>query len=138
MDALMQNPPVRAVMTPSPVWIMAGSSISRAWAMMQEHRIRHLPVVDGGRVLGVLSDRDLELVKRMRGVDPDDVTVDETMARDLLTVSPDSPLAEAARQMAQRKVGSAVVIDAGVPVGIFTTTDALRVLTALLEQRSAV
>lgn len=130
---LLRNPPVRAVMTESPVSVSTVTSISRAWTLMQEHRIRHLPVVDGDRVVGILSDRDLHLVKTMRGVDPDDVGVDETMVRDPFTLSPDVPLAEAARRMAELKVGSAVVVSGGKPIGIFTTTDALRALAVVLE-----
>lgn len=130
---LLGNPPVRTVMTESPVSVTTVTSISRAWALMQEHRIRHLPVVDGERVVGILSDRDLHLVKTMRGVDPDDVGVDETMVRDPFTIGPEVPLAEAARRMAELKVGSAVVVNGGKPIGIFTTTDALRALAVVLE-----
>lgn len=123
--------PIRRVMTQSPRTIDIGHHVAAAWALMQQHRIRHLPVLDGDKVVGVLSDRDLRMLQGLRGVDPADITVRETMQPEVYVVGPQTPLGEVAHTMAQRRIGSAVVMEEGAVVGIFTTTDALVVLDAL-------
>lgn len=123
---------VREYMTPNPLTLGAGGSLAQAWDLLQRHLIRHLPIVDEKeKLVGVLSDRDASLAKRERGVDPADVTVDEVMARDPYSVSPDTRLDETAAVMATRKYGCAVVVEGGKVAGIFTTTDALRALVEL-------
>ena len=129
--------PVRRVMTLSPRTIAIGHHVAAAWALMQQHRIRHLPVLDGDKVVGVLSDRDLRMLQSLRGVDPSDITVRETMQPTPYVVGPDTPLGEVAHTMAVRRIGSAVVMEAGEVVGIFTTTDALLVLDAIATSPDA-
>jgi acetoin utilization protein AcuB len=102
--------------------------------MMQEHRIRHLPVLDGGRIVGLLSERDLFLVETLPNVNPTNVRVDEAMVQEVFTVEPDAPIGEVVERMIARKVGSAVVCDEDRVVGVFTTIDALGALHELLEQ----
>lgn len=116
---------IRDYMSLSPRTIPLGTHIAAAWAMMQQHRIRHLPVVENGRVVGLISDRDLQILRALHGVDPDDIMVSELMQGDPYVVSPDEPLRRVAHEMATRRIGSAVVVDGGEVVGIFTTTDAL-------------
>jgi len=123
---------VRHYMTSPPHLLTTGSSLAQASDLMRRHRIRHLPVVGlDGRLRGVLSDRDLSLAKRERGVPPEDVTADEVMTRSPYAVSPDTRLGEAAAVMAERKYGCAVVVEQDRVVGILTTTDALRALVDL-------
>jgi acetoin utilization protein AcuB len=129
--------PVSRVMTLSPRTIAIGHHVAAAWALMQQHRIRHLPVLDGDKVVGVLSDRDLRMLQSLRGVDPSDITVRETMQPTPYVVGPDTPLGEVAHTMAVRRIGSAVVMEGGEVVGIFTTTDALLVLDALATSPNA-
>ena len=119
---------VRAFMTPSPVVIGHDQTLAYAHRVMREHEVRHLPVLDGGRLVGVVSQRDLHLVETLRDVDPERVTVEEAMTPEPFTVHPEAPLAEIARAMADHKYGSAVVVEDGKVVGIFTTVDALRAL----------
>jgi acetoin utilization protein AcuB len=95
---------------------------------MRQHGIRHLPVLEGGRVVGLLSERDALLVESLPGVNPTVVRVDEAMAQDVFQVSPEDPVAEVVETMIDRKVGSAVVVDEDRTVGVFTTVDALRAL----------
>lgn len=120
----------------SPARVLAtGSSLARAFELMRRHGIRHLPVVDHeGHLQGILSDRDIDLAKRERGIPPEDVTVDETMTRSPYTVTASTRLDEAAAVMAQRRYGCAVVVEGGRVVGILTTTDALRALVQLRAQ----
>jgi acetoin utilization protein AcuB len=121
-------------MSAAPHTIGAQQSLSAASRMMNQHKIRHLPVLDGGRLAGLLSQRDLELVQSLGGVDPDQVCVDEAMSPEPFTVEPDAPLEWVAATMADNKFGSAVVVEADRVVGVFTTIDALRALHDLLTQ----
>jgi acetoin utilization protein AcuB len=109
------------------------SPLSEAHRLMNDHAIRHLPVLEGGRLVGVVSMRDLHLIETLKGVDPQEVTVEEAMSQDAYTVPPGTGLTEVARTMAQHKYGSAVVARDGHVEGIFTTIDALRALDVLLS-----
>ncbi len=74
-------------------------------------------------------------MESLRDVDPRVVRVDEAMTREAFTVGPRASLVRVARHMAERKHGSAVVVERGRVVGIFTTTDALDALAVLLQPR---
>lgn len=124
-------------MTVSPVVIGSDRTLSDAHRTMREHGIRHLPVVDGGRLVGLVSQRDLYLAETLRGVDPETDAVREAMSADPYTVAPGAPLDEVAATMAERKLGSAVVVDRGSVIGLFTTVDALRALADLAGRRRA-
>jgi acetoin utilization protein AcuB len=105
--------------------IGAKEPLSAAYRLMQEHEIRHLPVVDGGELVGMLSLRDLHLLETFGDTNPDEIPVADAMATDVYAVPPHASLAQVCETMAERKIGSAVVMEREV-VGIFTTTDALR------------
>lgn len=122
---------VRDYMTASPEVVGRGTSISSAAERMKQHSIRHLPVVDGQKLIGVVSERDLRLITAMRGVNADQVPVDEVMTPAPYDVAPETPLDEAAAVMARCKYGSAVITEGGKVIGILTTTDALRALVEL-------
>jgi acetoin utilization protein AcuB len=124
---------VSRYMTPSPHSIGAEQSLSRARIVMLEHGIRHLPVLHGGELVGIVSDRDLHLVESLDGVDPRLVTVSDAMSQETYVVTADAPLAEVARRMAEKKYGSAIVLKDGKVVGIFTTVDACRALADRLR-----
>jgi acetoin utilization protein AcuB len=109
------------------------SPLSEAHRLMNEHAIRHLPVLEGGKLVGVVSMRDLHLIETLKGVDPKEVTVDEAMSQDAYTVPPGTELIEVARTMAMHKYGSAVIARDGHVEGIFTTIDALKALEAVLS-----
>jgi acetoin utilization protein AcuB len=126
-----QFPTVRAYMSPTPHTIGRAQPLTVALRMMREHGIRHLPVLDGGRLVGLLSERDVFLVESLPGTNPTDVRAEEAMVQGLLTTTPDAPLAEVVEAMVERKVGSAVVLEGELAVGVLTTIDALR---ALLDQ----
>lgn len=129
-----QFPVVSQYMTAAPHTIGPTRSLTAARRAMQDHQIRHLPVLEGGRVIGLLSERDLLLVETLQGVNPTEVRVEDAMVEDLFTVTPDTPVGEAVEQMIARKLGSAVVCRDDQVVGVFTTIDALRALHELLEQ----
>jgi len=130
-------PTIQKYMTTQPHSIGRDQKMSAAHKMMREHRFRHLPVLTGGRLVGVLSDRDLHLIETLRDVDPDQVPVEDAMTNDPYTVSPDSPLDEVVATMAEHKYGCAVVMQNNKLVGIFTTVDACRAFAELLHARLA-
>ncbi|HQR44630.1 MAG TPA: CBS domain-containing protein [Thermoanaerobaculia bacterium] len=129
-------PPIATIarhMTSSPATIEASRSLAEAHRTMRRHGIRHLPVVAGGSLVGILSLRDLHLLETLRDVDPEKVSVDEAMTRSPYTVEPGASVETVARTLAENKWGSAVVVDDGKVVGMFTTTDALKLLGRLLR-----
>jgi acetoin utilization protein AcuB len=124
-------------MTPAPHCIGLDQSLDLAAERMAQLGVRHLPVLDGGQLVGMLSERDIVF---LRSVAPEHVVklkVEEAMSGVPYCVDPGMPLADVARHMALRKLGSAVVAEHGRVLGVFTTTDALQVLSALLENRGA-
>lgn len=123
-------------MTVSPFVIGVADTLADARRLMRERGIRHLPVLDGGRLVGVLSQRDLHLVESLAGVDPATDTVREAMSGDPYAVPVGAPLEEVAATMAERRLGSAIVVDRGAVVGVFTTVDALRALATLARRRA--
>jgi acetoin utilization protein AcuB len=129
-----QYPTVRQYMTPSPWTIARNQALSVARKMMREHGIRHLPVLDASRAIGVITERDMLLVESFPGVNPTDVRVEEAMVADLFEVTPDAPLADVVETMLERKIGSAVVLEGQRVVGVFTTVDALRALRDVLAK----
>jgi acetoin utilization protein AcuB len=121
-------------MTYSPRSIGASQSLAEAHQLMRDNRIRHLPVLAGGALVGLVSERDLHLLETLQDVDPRSVAVDEAMSERPLTVAPEAALAPVVEEMWRRKLGSAVVVKDGRVVGMFTTNDALRALFELLSR----
>jgi len=119
------------VMTDCPHTIGAEQRLAVAFDCMRKHGVRHLPVLEGRRLVGVLSQRDLYFVESIAGVDRRVDKVAEAMTADVYTVAPGDLLVDVAEMMAKHKYGCAVVVDREHVVGIFTATDALRVLAEL-------
>jgi acetoin utilization protein AcuB len=130
-----QFPTVREFMTPSPLTVGRDSSLAAASQIMRKHLVRHLPVLHGGRIEGVVTERDLLFLESIPGVNPTVVRVEEAMVQDVFTVSPETPIGEAIETMIDRKLGSAIVCEGERVLGVFTTVDALRALHRQLEQR---
>ncbi len=102
--------------------------LATAIERMRQHTIRHLPVMDGPHVFGILSRSDVHGATQRHGAHAGARTVGDVCTRDPLMVAPFTPIVTVARQMLDRAVSSALVVDEGVLVGIFTSVDALRVL----------
>jgi acetoin utilization protein AcuB len=126
---------IERFMTPSPHTIGQEQPLSVAHRIMREYGIRHLPVLAGGKLIGLLSQRDLHFIETLRDVDPERVKVNEAMSQDVYAIGPRSPLREVAKEMAEHKYGAAVIVESGRVVGVFTTIDALRALSDLVEER---
>lgn len=118
-------------MTRSPHSIGRDQPLETAHAMMRRYGIRHLPVLECGRLAGIVSTRDLYLVESVPGVDARFTRVEEAMSQNTYCVRPDARVEEVAREMAEGKYGCAVVMVGDRVRGIFTTTDALRALAEL-------
>lgn len=134
--ARRKGAPISKYMTVSPHSIGADQTLEKAHEMMRKYRIRHLPVLAGSRLLGLVSQRDLYLIETLKDVDPNSVKVEEAMTQDVYRVEPDTPLDDVARAMVARKLGCAVVMEGAKVVGVFTTTDALYALVRGPEPRA--
>jgi acetoin utilization protein AcuB len=130
-------PTVQKYMTTSPHTIGEDQPMALAHRMMREHHVRHLPVLRGAKIVGVVSDRDLNMVETLQDVDPRKVLVNEAMSQEPYLVTPDTALDEVVGTMANNKYGSAVVTQHDKVVGIFTTVDACRAFADLLHTRLA-
>jgi acetoin utilization protein AcuB len=128
-------PHIKKYMTTLPHSIGTEQTLAQAEKMMDELDVRHLPVVRGEKLVGVLTDRDINFVESFRDVSPETVTVEEAFAEHPYIVSPEASLAEVCSEMASKKYGCAIVCDNNKLVGIFTWIDALIAMNQLLETR---
>jgi acetoin utilization protein AcuB len=116
----------RDLMTPSPHTIGASQTVAEASRRMRQAHVRHLPVLEGAHVVGMLSERDARLVDSVAGEKT--CLVSDVMTPEPYVVQAGADLKEIVETMAERKLGSAIVVDGAKVVGIFTTTDALHLL----------
>lgn len=126
----LRVPLVKAAMTPFPFSIPPEASVEDARRMMDEHEIRHLPVVAGEHLVGVVSDRDLR-GPLARG-EARSVLIGDVYERDVYVVELSQRLDVVLDQMLRRRIGSAIVARDGRVAGIFTTVDACGFLLRLL------
>jgi CBS domain-containing protein len=118
-----------------PFVIGTDDSLEEAIKSMRENDIRHLPVVLNDRLVGIVSERDLKAAESLEKASL--LTVGDIMKVDLFVVTKDTPLANVASEMADGKLGSAIIVDrSGKIEGIVTTTDALRMLSELIEDQT--
>lgn len=128
-------PIVGAVMTSFPYSIESAETVSNIEKMMDEHNIRHLPVQENGRVVGIVSERDLHyLIKRSASAEEKNKIV----ARDIMIAEPyvvpfRMPLNQVVGEMARRHIGSAIVLRRGKLAGILSVMDVCRILAEYLE-----
>jgi acetoin utilization protein AcuB len=125
---------VRDWMTRHPITVSEDCRIDRAIGQMRTAEIRPLVVVDGDRVTGIVSNRDLRRLledptRLPRLTDP----IRRIMTEDPVTVAPEMPITEAARLLLEQRIGALPVRDGDEIVGIFTTSDALEALLALAD-----
>lgn len=128
-------PTIEKFMTTAPHTIGSDQSLAKAEKMMNEYQIRHLPVLEAGKLVGILSDRDVKMVESFKDVNPETVAISEACNEDVYMVSPKAPLNEVCAEMAMHKYGSVLVVDNHKLVGIFTWVDALKAFNELLDTR---
>lgn len=127
------------------VLVRPSDSVRTAWGLLREHQIRHLPVVENGKLVGIVTDRDIRLVfpsaitAGEREQDPHDVleqvSVQEIMARQVVTVTSDTSVADAARLLVERRIGGLPVVRGEHLVGIITKDDILNAFVEVMEER---
>jgi CBS domain-containing protein len=121
---------VRDRMSTPPITVRPDTSFQQALALMYEHGIRRLPVVDDrGALIGIVAQRDL-LIAALRYL-TSRVDVTEVMATKLITVTPGMTLAEVAQRMLRHKVGGLPVVEDGKLVGVITESDIFRAFVEL-------
>jgi acetoin utilization protein AcuB len=130
-------PLVGAAMTPFPYSVGPDASVLDVEHMMNTHRIRHVPVLEEGRVLGVVSERDLHHLVHaaLPEADKARLRIRHLLRQEPYVVEMNTPLDEVAEEMAKRHIGSAVVVRHGKLAGIFSTVDACRLLGEFLRDR---
>lgn len=125
----MSTDEVGAWMTCSPISIGPREPAREAEALFRKHRIRHLPVVEAGRLVGLLCERDLQVAELFAGNSA--MATDVLMGLAPIVVPKTALVADVAADMADRCEDAAVVMDGDVLLGVFTTADALRALASL-------
>jgi acetoin utilization protein AcuB len=124
--------PIQKYMTETKAFASPEESVLGAYRRMVEHDIRHLPVLAGDDLVGVLFKSDLKLIESLADDVVQPVRVKAMMVTELYTVSPEEAIDVAAREMSRRKYGSALVVSNGKVIGVFTTSDGLRALSDAL------
>lgn len=128
-------------MSPQPIIVAPGTPVSDARELMQRKWIRHLLVMTGERLVGIITDRDIRLVLPSPATSLSvwevhyilaKMTVEQVMTRSVITIAPDRPVVEAVRVMLERKIGALPVAEGWRVVGIITETDLLRAFAQLL------
>lgn len=119
-------------MSPHVHTIGADQSLESAKKIMYSHNIKHLPVLKGGHLYGIISDRDVKLAYAVDGNVAKDLKVEDACTTDVYFASKNDSLKSIAQEMAIRGIGCCVIASNGTVEGIFTVTDACRILGELL------
>src|SRR3970040_1619127 len=127
-----------------PVTISPQETLRTAWRIIREHRIRHLPVVEQGRLVGIVTDRDLRhaLPSRAASLEvheipylAEKVRIWEVMARAVVTSHREAPVEEPSHLLLKYRIGVLPVVKGEILVGIITKTDLLRALIHRKQDR---
>lgn len=126
---------VREIMMGSPVTLKPDETLDLANDVISLGRIRHIPIVEDGRLVGVLSERDMlgaaattifGLKHKSKSALLKTFLIKDVMKKKVVTVTPDTPIKDAAHLMKEKKIGCVPVVNEGSLVGLVTTTDILR------------
>lgn len=126
---------VREIMMGSPVTLKPDETLDLANDVISLGRIRHIPIMEDGRLVGLLSERDMMgaatttifgLKRKSKSALLKSVLIKDVMKKKVVTVKPDTPIKDAAHLMKEKKIGCVPVVNEGSLVGLVTTTDILR------------
>lgn len=118
---------IRELMTQNPRAVDAEKPVSEAAKLMRDEDVGLAPIVEGDRLVGTLTDRDIAIRVVAEGRDPESTTVREVASSELVTIDPDQSLDEALRLMAQHQVRRLPVVEEdGRLVGIVAQADVAR------------
>jgi acetoin utilization protein AcuB len=135
----------RDLMTPDPLTVTPKSTVAEAWDVMRDLAVRHVPVVDRGALVGMLSDRDLAQVDMIRllKVEGADALREELatpivdiMSSDVISVEPETEMSDVIGLLLEHKIGAVPVVEPGTRevLGIISYVDLLRALQDLIEE----
>ncbi len=125
---MSQLPTIATYMTPNPSTIGREQSLAQAHKIMRDRSIRHLPVLHGGELVGMVSLGDLDWLESTPNVDAQTMTVEEAMSGVPYVVPASTSLLEVANHMRDHHLGSAIIVEGRNVIGVFTMVDALRAL----------
>lgn len=125
---------VARYMTHGPYTVGPNEPLGNARRLMAKYDVRHLPVRAEGKLVGVLSDRDVQTVWMLAHAPQDALKVEDAMTEHPYAVGPNERIEVVVRVMADRKIDSAVVVEDERVIGVFTATDAMHALVDLLEK----
>jgi CBS domain-containing protein len=118
---------IKDVMTSNPCTIDAGKSVAYAAKMMKDEDVGLAPIVEGDKLVGMLTDRDIAIRVVAEGKNPEQVTVEEVASKQVVTIDPQQDLAEALRIMAKHQVRRLPVVEEdGRLVGVVAQADIAR------------
>lgn len=130
--------PVSSIMTKNVIKLNLSDDLTKAEGLFKKHHIRHIPVVNGNAIIGMLSYTDLLRISFADAIDDDEQEVDVTvynmfsveqvMARNLIKVSPETTIKEVAEILASKEFHALPVVEGDLLVGIVTTTDLIKYL----------
>jgi len=133
--------PITSIMTTNVVKINVSDDLTKAEQLFKKHHIRHIPVVSGNAIVGMLSYTDLLRISFVDAVDEDaDVvdatvynmfTVEQVMTKKLVTISPETTIKAAAEILATHEFHALPVVHDQLLVGIVTTTDVIKYLLTM-------
>lgn len=135
---MKQRVPVSTIMTTNVIKLNVSDDLTKAEQLFKKNHIRHIPVVSGNKILGMLSYTDLLRISFVDAVDDDDEVVDTTvynmftveqvMAKNLISIAPETTIKEAAEILASKEFHALPVCEGNLLVGILTTTDLIKYL----------
>lgn len=133
---MKQKVPISTIMTQDVVKLNIADNLTKAETLFKKHHIRHIPVVNGNKIIGMLSYTDLLRISFADSIDDDDIdttvynmfSVEQVMAKNLVTISPETTIKEAAEILATREFHALPVCTGNLLVGIVTTTDLIKYL----------
>lgn len=129
------NVSVEEFTSPSPITVDLNTDLSEALKLMKSHDIRHLPVMEDKKVVGIISERDL--LANYGKPWSEQLRVKSIMCNSILYVYANDGLGDVAYRLSKEKKGSAIVLDTNNSLyGIFTTTDALNALVEMLSPQA--
>lgn len=135
---MKQNVSVSTIMTQNVIKLNITDDLTKAESLFKKNKIRHIPVVNGNKIIGMLSYTDLLRISFVDAVDDDEdvidatvynmFTVEQVMAKNLITISPDATIKEAAEILSNKEFHALPICEGDLLVGIVTTTDLIKYL----------
>lgn len=135
---------VSTIMSTNLIKLNVTDTLAKAEQLFRENKIRHIPVMDGNKIIGMLSYTDLLRISFAETLDNEDqiidvtvyevFTIEQVMAKNLVCIRPDTLIKEAAEILATREFHALPVVENDVLIGIVTTTDLIRYLLNCIEE----